>query len=319
MLNHVLGNPLIQPLMTLRNSALGATPVDCMGLRFSNPVGLSAGLDKNADYLNGLGALGFGFIEVGTVTPRAQAGNPQPRMFRLIGHQAIINRLGFNNKGVDYLVERVKKRRYNGILGINIGKNADTPLSDANEDYLICLRKVYPHADYITVNISSPNTPGLRELQHGDMLRELFDALKREQYLLATIHGKYKPIAIKIAPDMDDGQLDAFANQALAARIDAVIATNTTFSRDGVESSEHAKEVGGLSGAPLRSRATHTVAHLGIRFADQIPIIGVGGIVDTASGLDKIHAGAQLIQIYTGLIYAGPSLVKQLINATGQR
>ena len=318
LLNLVCGNPVLQPLIRRVQTPSGLKPVECMGLQFPNPVGLAAGMDKNADYLDGLGALGFGFIEVGTVTPRPQPGNPKPRMFRLTDEQAIINRLGFNNKGVDYLVGKVKNRRYQGILGINIGKNADTPLERANDDYLHCLEKVYPHADYVTVNISSPNTPGLRDLQHGTMLTELFTALKERQATLTDQHQRYNPIAVKIAPDMDDEQIAQFATAALAANIDAVIATNTTFSREGAENSVHHAETGGLSGAPLSTRATRTLDTLNAQLQGKIPTIGVGGIMDARTGLEKISAGASLIQVYTGFIYQGPQLVRSLSRALQQ-
>ncbi len=311
LLNFCVGNQLVRPWLNQRNHRHDI-PVNCMGLAFPNCIGLAAGLDKNGDYIDGLGALGFGYIEIGTVTPRAQPGNPQPRLFRLADQQAIINRMGFNNKGVDYLVERVKRRRYQGILGINIGKNADTPLEKANDDYLHCLRKVYAHADYVTINISSPNTPGLRDLQHGAMLRELFGALKQTQQELTSEHGRYTPITVKIAPDMDDTAIDDFADEVLAHKIDGVIATNTTFSRAGVESSPHAGETGGLSGQPLTDKATETVHKLGTRLADQVPIIGVGGIQNAADATAKLSAGASLLQVYTGFIYRGPALVREL-------
>lgn len=302
-----LSNPRQESLDTSASAS-----INCMGLSFLNPVGLAAGLDKNGDYIDGLGALGFGFIEVGTVTPKPQAGNSKPRLFRLADHKALINRMGFNNKGVDYLVERVKRRRYPGILGINIGKNASTPLEHANQDYTTCLRKVYAFADYVAVNISSPNTPGLRDLQHGEQLQSLFSMLKSEQDKLANTHNCYTPIAVKIAPDMDAHQLNEFAVAALDAKIDAVIATNTTNSRANVSDSTYANEAGGLSGAPLTQQATNTVKQLGTRLAGKIPIIGVGGIMDAPSALEKMQSGASLIQIYTGLIYSGPKLIKDL-------
>ncbi|MBX2885813.1 MAG: quinone-dependent dihydroorotate dehydrogenase [Granulosicoccus sp.] len=318
LINRCLGNTLLRPLLARRNARYNV-PFTCMGLTFPNRIGLAAGLDKNADYLDGLGALGFGFIEVGTVTPRPQPGNPKPRLFRLTDEHAIINRLGFNNLGVDHLVRQVKDRHYKGVLGINIGKNADTPLEQANDDYIHCLRKVYAYADYVTVNISSPNTPGLRDLQHGSMLRDLFGSLKEVQRELHNKHGRYTPIAVKIAPDMSDAEIDEFAEQALAFEIDGVIATNTTFSRIGVEQSTHAAETGGLSGRPLTTRSTATIRKLGTRFADRIPIIGVGGISTASDGSEKLDAGAQLLQIYTGLIYQGPSLISALVKATARR
>ncbi|MDO6461996.1 quinone-dependent dihydroorotate dehydrogenase [Granulosicoccaceae sp. 1_MG-2023] len=302
------------PLGALIKPRVADNPVSVMGLEFSNPVGLSAGLDKDGDYLAGLGALGFGFIEIGTVTPRPQPGNPQPRLFRLPEAGGIINRMGFNNLGVDHLVEQVRQRRYEGVLGINIGKNKDTPNEQANDDYLHCLEKVYPYADYVTVNISSPNTPGLRELQHGAMLDELFAALKQSQEGLCRLHGKYVPIAVKIAPDMEDTQIDEFAQAVLHHGIDGVIATNTTMSRDGVTQLPHGKETGGLSGRPLTSKSTLVISRLGTTLAGKTPIIGVGGIFSAADAQAKIDAGASLVQIYTGFIYQGPKLIRDIAS-----
>ncbi|MBC6904811.1 quinone-dependent dihydroorotate dehydrogenase [Saccharophagus sp. K07] len=290
-------------------------PVEVMGLKFPNPVGLAAGLDKNGDYLNALGDLGFGFVEIGTVTPRPQPGNPQPRLFRLTEHNAIINRMGFNNKGVGHLVERVKKRTYQGILGINIGKNKNTPDEQALDDYLICLRAVYPYADYVTINISSPNTPGLRSLQFGESLEKLVVGIKSEQKILAQQHGRYVPIAVKIAPDMTDDEIREVAATLQRHQIDAVIATNTTLSRAGVETSPHANEAGGLSGAPVRDASTHVIRVLREFLGDTMPIIGVGGIMSGADAKAKIEAGANLIQIYSGFIYRGPELIKECVNA----
>lgn len=290
-------------------------PVEVMGLKFPNPVGLAAGLDKNGDYLNALGDLGFGFVEIGTVTPRPQPGNPQPRLFRLTEHNAIINRMGFNNKGVGHLVERVKKRTYQGILGINIGKNKNTPDEQALDDYLICLRAVYPYADYVTINISSPNTPGLRSLQFGESLEKLVVGIKSEQKILAQQHGRYVPIAVKIAPDMTDDEIREVAATLQRHQIDAVIATNTTLSRAGVETSPHANEAGGLSGAPVRDASTHVIRVLRGFLGDTMPIIGVGGIMSGADAKAKIEAGANLIQIYSGFIYRGPELIKECVNA----
>lgn len=290
-------------------------PVEVMGLKFPNPVGLAAGLDKNGDYLNALGDLGFGFVEIGTVTPRPQPGNPQPRLFRLTEHNAIINRMGFNNKGVGHLVERVKKRTYQGILGINIGKNKNTPDEQALDDYLICLRAVYPYADYVTINISSPNTPGLRSLQFGESLEKLVVGIKSEQKILAQQHGRYVPIAVKIAPDMTDDEIREVAATLQRHQIDAVIATNTTLSRAGVETSPHANEAGGLSGEPVRDASTHVIRVLREFLGDTMPIIGVGGIMSGADAKAKIEAGANLIQIYSGFIYRGPELIKECVNA----
>jgi dihydroorotate dehydrogenase len=296
-------------LIGLGVSDVPSNPVSLWGLNFDNPVGLAAGLDKNGDYFNALGALGFGFVEIGTITPRPQPGNPQPRLFRVPEAQGIINRMGFNNKGVDHLVERVKKRRYNGVLGINIGKNATTPVENAVDDYLICLRKVYEHADYITVNISSPNTPGLRSLQFGDSLSALLAPIKAEQALLQAATGKFVPILVKIAPDMDESEIAQVAGVLIQEGMDGVIATNTTISRVGVESYEHGSEAGGLSGLPVRDKSTWVISTLNSCLGGKLPIIGVGGIFDAASAADKIRAGASLVQVYSGFIYEGPKLI----------
>ncbi len=284
-------------------------PVEVLGLKFRNPVGLAAGLDKNGDYFNALGALGFGFVEIGTITPRPQPGNPQPRLFRLPQAQAIINRMGFNNKGVDHLVAQVKKRRYDGVLGINIGKNATTPVENAADDYLICMRKVYAHADYITVNISSPNTPGLRNLQFGESLTQLLSTLKKEQGVLAAAEGKYVPLLVKIAPDMDESEIAQVAGVLIQEGMDGVIATNTTVGREGVEGLEFGNEAGGLSGLPVRDKSTKVIETLNTCLGGKLPIIGVGGIFDGASAAEKIRAGASLVQIYSGFIYEGPELI----------
>ena len=289
-----------------------------MGLTFPNAVGLAAGMDKNGQYIDGLASFGFGFIEVGTITPRPQAGSPLPRLFRLNEHNALINRMGLNNQGVDAVVHNISKRKFSGILGINIGKNADTPLERAQDDYIICFEKVYPHADYVTVNISSPNTVGLRDLQHGENVRRLFECLKSAQQQLAAQHGKYKPIVVKISPDMDAEAVDAFADEALNYEIDGIIATNTTNSRDGVEGARWADQKGGLSGAPLCERSTDTIRQLGTRLAGRIPIIGVGGISSAADARAKLEAGATLLQLYSGFIYKGPTLVHELIAAAAK-
>ena len=290
-------------------------PVNVMGIDFPNPVGLSAGLDKNGDYFNGLGALGFGFVETGTVTPGPQPGNPKPRMFRLPEHNAIINRLGFNNQGVDHLLKRVKHRRYQGVLGINIGKNFDTPVEQAVDDYLIGMEKVYAHADYITINISSPNTPGLRDLQFGEQLSDLLEHLKQAQLRLADQHGAYVPLAVKIAPDLDDAGIEDIATILTKQKIDAVIATNTTISRSAVADSPLAEQAGGLSGAPVRAKSTEVVGKLSKVLDGALPIIGVGGICSGDDAVEKIEAGASLVQIYTGFIYRGPELVREAADA----
>ena len=293
-------------------------PVRVMGLDFPNPVGLAAGLDKNADHLDALGALGFGFIEVGTVTPKPQPGNPKPRMFRLPEHQAIINRMGFNNEGLEHLLDRVAKRRYRGVLGINVGKNKVTPNEEAEADYRKGIRAVYTSADYITVNVSSPNTPGLRDLQFGDSLKGLLDAIKDEQKACEQRHGHYVPIAVKIAPDMDDEGIRFVADALRSAGIDGVIATNTTISRDAVASHQHAGEAGGLSGAPVREASLRVIRGLYAELGESLPIIGVGGITDGESAAEKIGAGAKLVQIYTGFIYQGPQLIAEAVKAISQ-
>ncbi len=296
-------------------SPVASHPVGVMGIEFPNPVGLAAGLDKNGEYINALASLGFGFIEIGTVTPRPQPGNPRPRLFRLSQAQAIINRMGFNNAGVDRLLENVQRARYRGILGINIGKNSDTPIERAADDYLACLRKVYPHANYVTVNISSPNTRDLRQLQREGELDRLLGILKSEQAKLAQQHGKYSPLAVKIAPDLELEQIDAIAGLLARHRIDAVIATNTTVSRQGIEGLCQAQETGGLSGAPLKAQATTVVRRLSQTLRGELPVIGVGGIMSAADAVEKIEAGACLVQVYTGLIYAGPGLVPEIAAA----
>ena len=292
------------------------TPQTCMGLSFPNPIGLAAGLDKNGDYIDALGAMGFGFIEIGTITPKPQQGNPKPRMFRLESHGALINRMGFNNRGVDHLVARASKHNFKGVLGINIGKNASTPLDDAESDYLICMEKVYPVADYITVNVSSPNTQGLRDLQHGDRLRSLLSALKNAQANLTSQHGAYKPFVVKIAPDMSEAELQEFCAVVLELEIDGVIAGNTTSERDVVANHPHAGEAGGLSGAPMKSLADERMAFVAKALAGKTALIGVGGISCGEDALTKRQLGADLVQLYTGLIYHGPALVQDCIRKT---
>lgn len=290
-------------------------PLKVMGLTFKNPLGLAAGLDKNGDYIDALAALGFGFIEIGTVTPRPQPGNPKPRLFRLPEHQAIINRMGFNNAGIDHLLEQVKNCRYRGILGINIGKNADTPLENATEDYLIGLRKAYLPASYITINISSPNTKNLRQLQQGDEIKHLLESLKQEQRQLHAQHGKYTPIAVKIAPDLTDEEISHIAQLLLEFAIDGVIATNTTIARDKVKDHRFGSETGGLSGAPVKDSSTHVVKGLAAELSGRLPIIAAGGILSGDDAQEKLAAGASLVQIYSGLIYKGPQLIEDILNA----
>jgi len=291
-----------------------ASPCEVMGLTFPNPIGLAAGLDKNGDYLDALGALGFGFIEVGTLTPRPQPGNPPPRIFRIPEAQAMINRLGFNNKGIFYALKNFEKHQFKGILGVNIGKNQETPLEKALVDYQHGLELVYNFADYVTVNISSPNTPGLRRLQQVEFLEPMLAGLKQAQQRLADQEGHYVPIVIKIAPDLAVEAITIIAKQLLKYQIDGVIATNTTLSREGVAGLPRAEESGGLSGAPLAHISTGVIKHLHAILADEIPIIAAGGVMNVEDVRQKIQAGAQLVQIYTGLIYQGPRFVKALLN-----
>jgi dihydroorotate dehydrogenase len=294
-------------------------PRTVMGITFPNPVGLAAGLDKDGAYIDGLAALGFGFIEVGTVTPRGQPGNPRPRMFRLPRAQGIINRMGFNNGGVDAFVANVQASRFYqdklGVLGLNIGKNADTPIERAADDYLACLRKVYPYASYVTVNISSPNTKNLRQLQGASELDALLSQLQEEQARLADQHGRYVPITLKIAPDIDADQISNIAGALLRHRIDGVIATNTTLSRTAVQGLPHGDEAGGLSGAPVFELSNIVIRALRKELGDAVPIIGVGGIMNGADAKAKIDAGAALVQLYSGLIYQGPGLVRECAAA----
>lgn len=294
-------------------------PRTVMGITFPNPVGLAAGLDKDGAYIDGLAALGFGFIEIGTVTPRAQPGNPKPRMFRLPQANAIINRMGFNNGGVDAFVRNVQAsafyRNRAGVLGLNIGKNADTPIERAADDYLICLEKVYSYASYVTVNISSPNTKNLRQLQGASELDALLSTLKDAQQRLADRHKRYVPIALKIAPDVEPEQVKNIADALLRHRFDAVIATNTTISRDAVKGMAHADEAGGLSGAPVFEASNSVIRALKAELGDALPIIGVGGILSGADARAKIEAGASLVQLYSGLIYRGPALIRECADA----
>lgn len=284
-------------------------PVDLMGLHFRNRVGLAAGLDKNGECLDAWSRLGFGFVEVGTVTPRPQPGNPRPRMFRLPQHRALINRLGFNNKGVDHLLSRVRESSFSGVLGINIGKNADTPMAGAIDDYLICLQKVHAHAGYVTVNISSPNTKNLRDLQDEGNINALLKRLAVEREVLAQEQGRRVPLLVKIAPDVDEAQISVLARAARRHRVDGLIATNTTVTRPLVEGHPDSKEMGGLSGAPLMAKATATLKSLRSQVGDDFVLIGVGGICCAADARAKREAGADLIQIYSGFIYEGPGLI----------
>ena len=298
-------------LLGLVRSKIPDAPLTLMGIEFPKPVGLAAGLDKNADHIDALGALGFGFIEVGTLTPRPQPGNPQPRLFRLQAERAIINRMGFNNKGIDHALAQIAKSQFKGVLGINIGKNFDTPVERAADDYLLCMRKCYAAASYIVVNLSSPNTPGLRSLQFGEELHRLLVLLKSEQATLTALHDKKVPLAVKIAPDLSDAEIGLIAQALIDNEIEAVIATNTTLERAGVQGSSFRDEAGGLSGAPLTDKSTHVIAVLSEALGGKLPIIGVGGIMSGADAVAKIAAGASLVQIYSGFIYRGPDLIRE--------
>lgn len=302
----------LNPLLASRPQPL---TTNFCGIAFPNPVGLAAGLDKNAAHIDALGALGFGFVEVGTTTPRPQAGNPRPRMFRLPEHEAVINRLGFNNAGVDALVKNAESARYSGVLGINIGKNKDTPNEDAASDYLHCLERVYARASYITVNISSPNTQGLRDLQEEETLRRFIGALRERQEQLAAQHGARKPMLLKIAPDLSETELDAVAEVLMSSGIDGLICTNTTIAREAVAGHRHANEAGGLSGRPVFARSTAVLQGMAQRLGGRIPLIGVGGILDGAGAAAKIDAGATLVQIYSGMVYRGPALIGDCVEA----
>ena len=300
------------PLALAYAGSLVRDPVTVAGLRFPNRVGLAAGLDKNAACIDALGAMGFGFVEVGTVTPKPQPGNAKPRMFRLPEASALINRLGFNNDGLDTFVVNVKRARFRSkgrILGLNIGKNAATPITHAVDDYVACLNGVYAHADYVTVNISSPNTSNLRELQHDAALDSLLSALAQRRRVLHDQHGRKVPLFVKIAPDLDAQQVRQIAGLLRRHAMDGVVATNTTTARDAVSGLAHAGEAGGLSGAPVRDASNRVIAQLRQALGPDYPIIGVGGILSAQHAVEKIQAGADLVQIYTGLIYQGPALV----------
>jgi len=302
------------PLDLLYRQRVQQRPVQVMGLTFPNSLGLAAGLDKNAECIDAFSAMGFGHIEVGTVTPVGQPGNESPRLFRVLEGEGIINRMGFNNDGVDKLIENVKRSHTKSIIGINIGKNINTPVEQGKEDYLICMEKVYQHAGYIAVNISSPNTPGLRSLQYGDALDDLLSSLKERQEGLAKKYEKYVPIALKVAPDLSDEEIESIAKSLLKYNIDGLIATNTTLDREMIKGMSHAAEAGGLSGRPLQNKSTAVIAKFAQHLNGQIPIIGVGGIDSVMAAKEKIAAGASLVQIYSGFIYQGPPLVKNIIN-----
>ncbi|WP_029684988.1 quinone-dependent dihydroorotate dehydrogenase [Tatumella saanichensis] len=301
-------------LQALITQQVPSRPVTCMGIQFDNPLGLAAGLDKNGECIDAFGAMGFGFVEVGTVTPRPQAGNDKPRLFRVVEAEGVINRMGFNNLGVDHLVENVKKAQFRGVIGINIGKNKDTPVEQGKDDYLICMEKTYAHAGYITVNISSPNTPGLRTLQYGEALDDLLSAIKNKQQELNSRHLKYVPVAVKIAPDLSEEELVQVADSLVRHNIDGVIATNTTLDRSLVEGLPYANETGGLSGRPVQLKSTEIIRRLHQELNGRLPIIGVGGIDSLTAAREKLAAGATLLQVYSGFIYKGPGLVKQIVS-----
>jgi dihydroorotate dehydrogenase len=302
-------------LLTAGQGPLPQSPVECLGLKFPNALGLAAGMDKSASAVEAWAALGFGFVEVGTLTPRPQPGNPKPRLFRLPEHEALINRMGFNNVGIHAAVKRLEKRSTKAVVGVNIGKNFDTPNDEAVNDYLYCLKVAYPVADYIAVNISSPNTKGLRDLQAEESIRQLLAALKKEQASLQTEHGKKVPVLVKIAPDLEGTQIEALARVFNELAVDGVIATNTTINRAAVLGHPLEKEAGGLSGAPVRERSTEVIKAFRSLLNEQTPIIGVGGILSGADAQEKLKAGASLVQIYSGLVYRGPGLVRDVLEA----
>ncbi|MFS1538180.1 MAG: quinone-dependent dihydroorotate dehydrogenase [Candidatus Phlomobacter fragariae] len=302
------------PLQFMIRQSVNFKLTTCMGLTFKNPLGLAAGLDKDGECIDAFSAMGFGFVEVGTVTPRPQLGNEKPRLFRLVEAEGLINRMGFNNLGVDNLVENVKKAKYDGIIGINIGKNKDTPIEQGKEDYLICLEKIYSYAGYIAVNISSPNTPDLRLLQYGEALNDLLQSIKNKQYLLAEQHQKYVPIVVKIAPDLTEKEIIQISDSLIRHQIDGVVATNTTLDRNLVKGLRYSGEAGGLSGRPVQLKSTEIVRLLAKELKGQLPIIGAGGIDSLVAAREKLAAGASLLQVYSGFIYHGPKLIKNIVN-----
>jgi dihydroorotate dehydrogenase len=302
------------PLEWFIRQNVPSKPVTCMGLTFKNPLGLAAGLDKNGECIDAFAAMGFGSIEIGTVTPRPQPGNDKPRIFRLVEAEGLINRMGFNNLGVDNLVDNVKKAHFDGVLGINIGKNKDTPVEQGKDDYLICMDKIYPYARYIAINISSPNTPGLRSLQYGEALDDLLSAIKNKQQALQAVHHKYVPVAVKIAPDLSEEELIQVADSLVRHNIDGVIATNTTLDRSVVQGMKYCDETGGLSGRPVQLKSTEIIRRLAQELKGQLPIIGVGGIDSVIAAREKMAAGASLVQIYSGFIFKGPPLIKDIVT-----
>lgn len=302
------------PLQFMIRQSVNFKPTTCMGLTFKNPLGLAAGLDKDGECIDAFGAMGFGFVEIGTVTPRPQPGNEKPRLFRLVEAGGLINRMGFNNLGVDNLVENVKKAKYDGIIGINIGKNKDTPIEQGKEDYLICMEKIYSYAGYIAVNISSPNTPDLRLLQYGEALDDLLQSIKNKQHLLAEQQQKYVPVVVKIAPDLTEEEIIQISDSLIRHQIDGVVATNTTLDRNLVKGLRYSEEAGGLSGRPVQLKSTEIVRLLAKELKGQLPIIGAGGIDSLIAAREKLVAGASLLQVYSGFIYHGPKLIKNIVN-----
>lgn len=303
-----------EPLLKLFSQKVASKPVEVMGLKFDNPLGLAAGMDKNGDAIDYLGALGFGHLELGTVTPKAQEGNARPRMFRIKEARGLINRMGFNNKGVDYLVNNLQARHFKGIVGVSIGKNETTSIENAADDYLICMQKVYNHCDYIAVNISCPNTPNLTALQEAEPLVRLLTTLKEEQGKLASSANKYVPLVVKISPDLTDPQLEAICDACLKLKIDGMTCTNTTTSREEVFGMNHASEWGGLSGEPIFIKATETLKKVAARTQGQIPLIGVGGVNGVIAAREKLKAGASLVQLYSAFVYQGPSIIEDIVN-----
>ncbi|MBU3826996.1 MAG: quinone-dependent dihydroorotate dehydrogenase [Candidatus Anaerobiospirillum merdipullorum] len=310
-LGHLLSKPM---LTTLFAQQVEARPLELMGLKFKNPLGLAAGMDKNGEAIDFLGALGFGHLELGTVTPRAQAGNPKPRMFRIKPARGLINRMGFNNKGLDYLVRNLLARRYQGVVGVSIGKNETTPLEQALDDYLICLSKVYNCCDYVAVNISCPNTPGLTALQEAEPMEHLISGIKAERDKLAASTRRYVPLVVKIAPDLTDTQLQALCAICLKHQIDGISCTNTTTKRDLITGMPHAGEWGGLSGEPLRTQSTKVLAAVKAQVGDKIPLIGIGGIDGPIAAREKLNAGAQLLQLYSAFVYQGPQIIQDIVE-----
>ena len=303
-----------EPFKSIFSQKVEDSPAEVMGLKFRNPVGLAAGLDKNGDAIDFFGALGFGFIEVGTVTPKPQEGNQKPRLFRVYEAEGIINRMGFNNKGVDYLVSNLKRSTYDGVIGVSIGKNESTPIEHAVDDYLECMTKVYPCADYIAVNISCPNTPDLTDLQQAESFSKLIGPLKEKQKELADKHGTYVPLVVKISPDLYDNELRALCSACLEQKVDGITCTNTTVSRDVIHGMTHANEWGGLSGQPLFHKSTRVLKLVSDMVDNSIPLIGVGGISNAVQAREQIDAGASLVQIFTSLIYDGPKVIRDIVN-----